>query len=50
MNGRKLWSGPNKLDPAKPRTVGVRFLTQGAVDGKALPVVESLRVLVPQKQ
>ena len=50
MNGRKLWSGPNKLDPSKPRSVGVRFLTQGKVDAKALPVVESLRVLVPQKQ
>src|SRR5688500_7600692 len=50
MNGRKLWSGPNKLDPTKPRTVGVRFLTQGQVDEKAVPVVESVRVLVPQKQ
>ena len=50
MNGRKLWAGPHKLDPAKPRTVGVRFLTQGTVDEKAAPVVESLRVLVPQKQ
>ena len=50
MNGRKLWSGPNKLDPTKPRSVGVRFLTQGKVDSRALPVVESLRVLVPQKQ
>jgi hypothetical protein len=50
MNGRKLWSGPNQLDPNKPRTLGVRFLRQGKVDEKALPVVESLRVLVPQKQ
>ena len=50
MNGRTLWSGPHKLDPGKPRTVGVRFLTQGKVDEKAAPVVESLRVLIPQKQ
>lgn len=50
MNGRKLWSGPNQLDPAKPRSVGVRFLTKGKVDEKAVPVVESVRVLVPQKQ
>jgi hypothetical protein len=50
MNGRKLWSGPHKLDPAKPRTVGVRFLTQGKVDEKAAPVAESVRVLTPQKQ
>jgi len=50
MNGRKLWSGPHKLDPAKPRAVGVRFLTQGKVDEKAAPAVESMRVLLPQKQ
>lgn len=50
MNGRKLWSGPNQLDPSQPRRVGVRFLTQGKVDEKVVPVVESLRVLVPQKQ
>jgi hypothetical protein len=50
MNGKKLWSGPTQLDPKKPRTVGVRFLRQGKVDEKALPVVESVRVLVPQKQ
>jgi hypothetical protein len=50
MNGQKLWSGPNQLDPKRPRTLGVRFLRQGKVDEKSLPVVESLRVLVPQKQ
>ena len=50
MNGRRLWSGPNQLDPKKPRTVGVRFLAQGKVDEKVVPVVESVRVLVPQKQ
>jgi hypothetical protein len=50
MNGRKLWAGAHQLDPARPRTVGVRFLTQGKVEEKAAPVVESLRVLVPQKQ
>jgi hypothetical protein len=49
MNGRKLWSGPIQLDPKPPRTVGVRFLAQGKVDEKAAPVVESVRVLVPQK-
>ena len=49
MNGRKLWSGPNQLDPKKPRMIGVRFLRQGKMEAKALPVVESLRVLVPQK-
>jgi hypothetical protein len=49
MNGKKLWSGPNQLDPKRPRTVGVRFLRQGKVEQKALPVVESVRVLVPQK-
>ena len=50
MSARKLWSGPNQLDANKPRTVGVRFLRQGKVDDKAVPVVESLRVLIPQKQ
>lgn len=50
MNGRRLWSGPHKLDPTKPRTVGVRFLAQGQLEDKASPVVESIRVLVPQKQ
>jgi hypothetical protein len=50
MNGKKLWSGPNQLDPKKPRTVGVRFLRQGKVDEKLVPIVESIRVLVPQKQ
>jgi hypothetical protein len=49
MNGKKLWSGPNQLDPQRPRTVGIRFLAQGKVDEKTTPVVESLRVLVPQK-
>jgi hypothetical protein len=49
MNGRRLWSGPNQLDPKKPRTVGVRFLAQGKIDEKTAPVVESVRVLVPQK-
>jgi hypothetical protein len=47
MNGRRLWSGPHQLDPAKPRIVGVRFLTQGKAAAKNLPVVESMRVLVP---
>ncbi|MEA2708667.1 MAG: hypothetical protein QOF78_1268 [Phycisphaerales bacterium] len=49
MNGKKLWSGPNQLDPKKTRTVGVRFLVQGKPDEKTVPVVESVRVLVPQK-
>jgi hypothetical protein len=49
MNGRRLWSGPIRLDPSKPRTIGVRFLSQGKPEPKSLPVVESVRVFVPQK-
>ena len=50
MNGRRLWSGPNQLGADKPRTLGVRFLTQGKIPGKETPVIEAVRVLVPQKQ
>jgi hypothetical protein len=49
MNGQKLWSGPHQLDPAKPRTLGVRFLTQNKLADKDRPVVESVRILVPTK-
>jgi hypothetical protein len=49
MNGRRLWSGRHELDPTRPRTVGVRFIVQGKPEPKELPVVESVRVLVPQK-
>ncbi|MEO6436307.1 MAG: hypothetical protein ABIP55_11195 [Tepidisphaeraceae bacterium] len=49
MNGRRLWSGANPLDPAKPRLLGVRFLARGG-EGQERAAVESVRVLVPQKQ
>jgi hypothetical protein len=49
-NGRRIWTGKNQLDPAKPRLAGVRFLARGKVTDKDVPVVESVRVLVPQKQ
>lgn len=57
LNGKKLWSGPNPLDPTKPRLAGVRFLARSAAGpatapaaDRDRPVVESIRVLVPQKQ
>lgn len=50
MNGRRLWSGPNQLDPNKPRALGLRFLTQNKIADRDRPIVESVRVLVPQKQ
>lgn len=43
-NGQRLWAGPNGL-AAKPRTVGVRFLSMN--DGKAIDpsVIQSVKVL-----
>jgi hypothetical protein len=49
MNGKRLWTGPNKLDGSRPRIAGVRFLTRGPSDGKDRAVIESVKVLVPQK-
>jgi hypothetical protein len=50
MNGKRLWAGANQLDPNKRRTVGIRFLTRGPLADKDRPVVESVRILAPQKQ
>lgn len=52
VNGTKLWSGRHQLSPDKDRLVGVRFLARS--DGKgdkpaARPVVDSMRILTPQK-
>jgi hypothetical protein len=49
VNGRRVWKGASQLDPARPRTAGIRFLARGTVAAKDAPVVESARVLVPQK-
>jgi hypothetical protein len=50
MNSKKLWSGRHNLDPTKHRLAGVRFLARsGAGDIAASPVVQSVRVLTPQK-
>ena len=50
MNSKKLWSGRHNLDASKPRLVGVRFLARAGVDDKSPPpIVQSVRVLVPQK-
>ena len=49
MNGRRLWSGRNLLDASRPRVVGVRFLARSSEE-KGRAFVESVRVLVPQKQ
>jgi hypothetical protein len=50
VNGRRIWSGASQLDPTKPRIVGVRFLAGAAAKPADVPVVESVRVLSPQKQ
>ena len=50
VNGQRLWIGPNQLDGSRPRTVGVRFVAQGAVSAADAPVVESIRVLGAKKQ
>ena len=50
MNGRRVWSGASQLDPGKPRVVGVRFLAGASAKAADAPVVESIRVLTPQKQ
>jgi hypothetical protein len=50
LNGRRLWTGANQLDPARPRVVGVRFLAGASAKQAEAPVVESVRVLTPQKQ
>jgi hypothetical protein len=50
VNGQRLWTGPNQLDGSRPRTVGVRFLSQGDVAQADAPVVESIRVLGAKKQ
>jgi len=49
MNGQRLWTGPNQLDGQRPRVLGVRFLARNG-DDKGRAFVESVRVLVPQKQ
>jgi hypothetical protein len=53
VNGAKIWSGGHELSPNKDRLVGVRFLARS--DGKGQknvprPVVDSLRILTPQKK
>ena len=50
LNGRRVWTGANQLDSTAPRAVGVRFLAGAAAKPSDAPVVESIRVLVPQKQ
>ena len=49
MNGQKIWSGEHALDGTKGRLAGVRFLARGG-EKEGAAVVESVRVLVPQKQ
>jgi hypothetical protein len=49
MNGQKMWSGKNGLDGNKPRMVGLRFLARGAGKDRGGVVVESVRLLTPQK-
>ena len=50
MNGKRLWTGGSKLDTTQSRIAGVRFLTRGgAGDGKDRAVIESVKILVPQK-
>ena len=49
-NGRRTWRGKSQLDPAKPRIAGVRFLARGKITDADAPVIESVKVLVPQKQ
>jgi hypothetical protein len=53
VNGARIWSGGHELSPTKDRLVGVRFLARS--DGKGhknvpRPVVDSLRILTPQKK
>ena len=50
MNGRRIWTGANQLDAAKPRVVGVRFLAGASAKPADAPVVESVRILTRQKQ
>jgi hypothetical protein len=51
MNGQKIWSGKNNLDPQKARMAGVRFLARGPGHAKdPPPAVESARVVTPAKQ
>jgi len=45
--GQRLYAGPHQLDPAKPRYVGVRFLSRGEVKPDQA-TFESLRILHPQ--
>jgi len=49
LNSQPIWSGPNLLDPAKPRTLGIRFLGRKGLDERERPVIETARVLVPQR-
>jgi hypothetical protein len=45
---QRIWSGENGLDPAKPRYVGVRFLTRSKDAGDQV-VFQSMRVNMRQK-
>ena len=49
MNAKKLWAGKHNLDATKHRLAGVRFLAREGKDNAA-PVVQSVRILAPQKQ
>jgi hypothetical protein len=47
-DGQQIWSGRHGLDPARPRSIGVRFLARAAGD-PLKPGVLSLRVLEPEE-
>lgn len=49
VEGKRVWIGKNQLDPTRPRIAGVRFLARGTPAYRDAPVVESVRVLTPQK-
>lgn len=50
VDGKRVWLGKNELDATRPRVAGVRFLARGAPGDTDAPIIESARVLTPQKQ
>lgn len=45
--GKELYAGPHGLNPARPRWLGVRFLTKGQERGLEDVTVQSIRLMTP---